>query len=177
MNNVNDLMPMEFNLEQLLYDYNLPAEHEKFQELIKSFIKDVNLIVADVVYGINIEDLKSDKVKAILLKGKGQKEEIIELSSEHTFKSIYEYFGVNGFDDIDYYTFGQGYTAVWKNEQNDITCMEITVYAGASFPIFINSQVIIIYENEEEKSDNVNVNEVKKYFNTDGSFWALMKSY
>jgi len=60
MNNVDILMPMDFNLEQLLYSYNLPAEHEKFRELIKSFIKDVDLIVADVVYGIDAEDMKSE---------------------------------------------------------------------------------------------------------------------
>lgn len=177
MNDFDDLMPMEFNLEQLLYNYNLPADHEKFQELIKTFIKDVDLIVADVVYGIDMEDVKPNKVKAILLKGKGQKEEIIELNSEHTFKDIYKYFGVNGFDDIDYCTFGQGYTAIWKNEQNDNTCMEITTYVGASFPIFIDSQVIIVYENEEEQSDDVDIDDVKKYFNTDGSFWALMRTH
>jgi len=50
-------MPMEYNLEQLLYNYDLPVEHEKFQELIKKFIKDVNLITSEVVYGIDIEDL------------------------------------------------------------------------------------------------------------------------
>ena len=48
---------MEYNLEQLLYNYDLPVEHEKFQELIKKFIKDVNLITSEVVYGIDIEDL------------------------------------------------------------------------------------------------------------------------
>ena len=175
MNNINDLMPMDFNLEQLLCSYDLPAEHEKFQKLIKTFIKDVNVIASEVVYGIDVEDIKVNKIKAILLKGKGQKEEIIELSSEHIFEDIYEYFGVDGFDDISYYSFGQGYTAIWKNEQNDNTCMEITAYTGASFPIFINSQVIIIYENKEEESDDVDVEEVKKYFNTENSFWALMK--
>jgi len=172
MNNFDDLMPMEFNLEQLLYKYGLPAEHEKYQELINEFVKRANLIACDVVYGIDIEDVE---VNAILLKGKGQKEEIIKLSAKQTFKDIYKYFGVNGFDDIDYYTFGNGYTAVWKTGQNDNTCMEITTYVGALFPIFIDSQVIIIYENEEGKSDDVDIDDVKKYFNTDGSFWALIK--
>jgi hypothetical protein len=117
-----------------------------------------------------------NKVKAILLKSKGLLEEIFELSSENIFKDIYKYFGVEGFSNINYHTFGKGYTAIWKCEQSDNTCMEITKYAGASFLIFINSRVFIINEDRiAEKPIEVQIDEVKQYFNTENDFWALVK--
>jgi hypothetical protein len=116
-------------------------------------------------------------VKAILLKGRGQREEIIELDAENPYKDIFKVFGVRGFSEISYHTFGKGYTAIWKCDQNDNTCMEITRQAGANRPIFIDSKVIIINEDtKNEISIDVDIDEVKKHFNTEGAFWALIKN-
>lgn len=113
-------------------------------------------------------------IKAILLKGEDSQEEIFELSAKNTFEDVYNYFGVNDFGDIEYFSFGEGYIAIWKSKQKDNICMEITCYAGAEFPIFINSEVIIIKESKNRLVD-ININDVKKYFNTENAFWALMK--
>jgi len=122
-------------------------------------------------------------VKVILFKGKGSKEEVIELNNKNALQEIYDY--LDSKDEyhmgIENFTFGihkkYHYEAIWNAEKKSNTCMEITVYAGATFPIFIDSPVIIIchcYEDGGYLID-INVNEVKKYFNAENSFWALMK--
>jgi hypothetical protein len=91
---------------------------------------------------------------------------------------IKKYFEVDDFDYIGYHTFGQGYTMWWQNERKEPTSMEITMHAGASYPIFIDSKVLITNEDcEEEKQIDINLEELKKHFNTNNSFWALMKNF
>ena len=125
----------------------------------------------------------NEYVKVILLKGKGLKEEIIEINNINSLHEIYNCLdSKNEYHmDINNFTFGghekYHYEAIWNTEKISNTCMEITCYAGVSFPIFIDSQVIIICHCYEEGGYliDVNIDEVKKYFNTENSFWALMK--
>lgn len=103
---------------------------------------------------------------------------------EYDFKQIpiKEYFKVDSFDYIGYHSFGTGYTMWWQTERRENTSMEITMYAGASYPIFIDSKVLITNEGwddetEDGKQIDINLEELKKHFNTNNSFWALMKNF
>lgn len=113
-------------------------------------------------------------INAILLKGKGTSEEIIELSKDNILEDIYDYLEIKDGLDFNCHTFGDGYIAIWNENIKTNTCMEITCYAGASFPIFIDSNVIILKEDKSAYVD-IDINKVKKYFNTENAFWALIK--
>ena len=116
--------------------------------------------------------------KCVLLNG--NKSEVINYSFREI--DIKKYFGVDDFDNMGYHSFGKGYTAWWQEEMREPTSMEITMYAGASYPIFIDSKVLITKEDmtvEDDEEDNqidIKLTELKKHFNTENSFWALIKN-
>jgi hypothetical protein len=111
--------------------------------------------------------------KCVLLNGRQC--DIIDYDFKET--DIKKYFGVDDFDYIGYHSFGNGYTTWWQTKTNEKTSMEITMYAGASYPIFIDSKVLITKEDyEEEKQIDIKLTELKKHFNTENAFWALMKN-
>lgn len=111
--------------------------------------------------------------KCVLLNGRQC--DIVDYDFKQT--DIKKYFEINDFDYIGYHSFGNGYTAWWQTVKEERTSMEITVYAGAVMPIFIDSKVLITKEDyEEEKQIDINLNELKKHFNTTNGFWALMEN-
>jgi len=122
-------------------------------------------------------------MKAILLKGKGLKEEVIELNKNNELEEILTH--LNSKDeyhtDINHFSFGVHedymYEMYWNGEEESNTCMEITVCAGADYPIFIDSKVIIICHCFKDGGylKDINIKELKKYFNTENTFWALIK--
>lgn len=115
-----------------------------------------------------------NKVKAILLNG--NKVEEILLNAPNTIGDALKILGV---DELQgYHTFGGGYTMLWQDDFLEDTSMEITMYAGATYPIFIDSKVVIINEDVvKEESIDVDIDDVKRYFNTKNAFWALMRNY
>lgn len=111
-------------------------------------------------------------VKIILLEG--NKNTVIEIDSENVMKEVQRILGVSNLQG--YHTFGRGYTALWQEERIEKTSMEITVYAGASWPIFIDSKVIITNEDAEGNYIDVDIKKLKKHFRTSNAFWALVKN-
>jgi hypothetical protein len=109
-------------------------------------------------------------MKSVLLNG--NQHELVELNN---FTEALNLLGISELQG--YHSFGKGYTALWQEERREKTSMEITVYAGASYPIFIDSKVIIINEGEEGDLLDVDLNDLKKHFNMSKSFWALMRNF
>ena len=114
------------------------------------------------------------KVDVLILEG--NKHFIKQIDKENFITEMYEILGVSGFPE--YYSFAGEYVMWWQGERIEKTSAEITVYAGARYPIFIDSKVIIMREDiESGELVDVDVEEVKKYFYTKGSFWALMRHW
>lgn len=113
------------------------------------------------------------KVKALLLDG--NEANLVEIHSEMSkgIKDTHEILGISELQG--YHSFGRGYCALWQYEREENTSMEITVQAGASYPIFIDSKVLITCEDSVGFID-VNLKELKKHFNTENAFWALIKN-
>lgn len=112
------------------------------------------------------------EVNGILLNG--DKLETIKIDNENGMDKILKLLNIKEF--YGYHTFGDGYTAFWQEERKEKTSMEITVMAGASYPIFIDSKVIITKEDEEGNYLDINFRELKDHFNMDHTFWALIKN-
>lgn len=116
----------------------------------------------------------NDKVNILILDGSDVYMELVE--QDNVSKRVYEILGINELQG--YHTFGEGYMMWWQCEREEPTSMEITMYAGASHPIFIDSKVVITNEDLcTEKYIDVDIKNVKKHFNTKNSYWALMKNF
>lgn len=113
-----------------------------------------------------------DKVKAILLNGSEVSE--IFLDKEDIYNDINKILGTNILQR--YFSFGIGYSAFWQEERCEKTSMEITMKAGAPYPMFIDSKVIIINEDDNGIID-VDIDNLKQHFNTKNQFWALERLF
>lgn len=118
--------------------------------------------------------MDNEKVNILILDGNNVYMEQVE--QRKVSQRIYEILGIDRLQG--YHTFGEGYMMWWQDKRKENTSMEITTYAGASFPIFIDSKVVITNEDTwSGKYIDVDIKNVKKYFNTKGSFWALMRNF
>lgn len=116
----------------------------------------------------------SKKVNIVILDGRDVRMELVE--ENMVASRVYEILGINELQG--YHTFGEGYMMWWQEERVEKTSMEITMYAGALYPIFIDSKVVITNEDlSVEKYIDVDIKDVKRYFNTENAFWALMRNY
>lgn len=132
------------------------------------------------------------KAKVLILNGKEIETVEIKSNIKEGLKDVLKILNTDSFvnDKGDcYLSFGNGYLAVWQNERKEKTSMELTVQAGFSYPVFIDSKVVIIkekqsydYTNDGEIIDNsknvdIDMEELKQHFNTKNSFWALTKIF
>lgn len=117
--------------------------------------------------------MRMNTVKAIVLDGIFVNE--VYIDKNKGINAIYELLGVES--NLGHYSFGEGYTMFWQTEREENTSMEITTKAGAPYPIFIDSKVVIVSE-DIRKSELVDIklSKVKKHFKIGLSFWALVKA-
>lgn len=111
-------------------------------------------------------------VKVILLDGHFVNE--VYIDKMQGINEIYRLLGVES--NLGHYSFGEGYTMFWQTEREENTSMEITTKAGASYPMFIDSKVVIVSEDlKTSELVDIKLSKVKKHFKIGISFWALVK--
>lgn len=123
-----------------------------------------------------------DKVKVIVLDGNLVSETYISKELVTALKDIYKILDIDEYSTDRFLTkaasFGDRYTMFWQVKRVEETSMELTVYSGVPSPVFIDSKVIIVYEDTSKNTSglsDIKQEEVRKYFNTKNKFWALVK--
>ena len=123
-----------------------------------------------------------DKVKAIVLEGNLVSEVYISKELVAARTDIYKILDLDEYSTDRFLTraavFGDRYTMFWQFKREEETSMELTIYSGVPSPIFIDSKVIIVYEDPSKNTSglsDIKQEEVRKYFDTKNKFWALVK--
>ena len=115
-----------------------------------------------------------NKIKAILLEGGKSKEIMLSKDSKQNVKETRDILGIGHMPE--YLSFGDVYIMLWQEDFEEEISMQLTCTAGFSYPIFIRSKVVILHEDSlNGELIDVDMEELKTYFKTNGDIWALMK--